>query len=74
MIKVRLLTEEEKALLVGRKYAKDSFFNPTLDSLDRWIISEEEIRDNQFSEFNWISQLPEIDYVPKEIDLDAMDL
>ena len=33
------LTEEQKNLLSGQQYTRDSYFNPIKDCNDDWIIS-----------------------------------
>jgi hypothetical protein len=63
-MKVRKLTEEQKDQLVGQTYDGVCFFNPTLDADGNWFISNEEIQFCNKNEFNWINDLPEIDYNP----------
>jgi hypothetical protein len=65
MIQVGLLTEVEKDSLVGQMYAPDSFFNPILDNSDNWIISLEEMEQCVTPEFQWVKDLPLIEYVAK---------
>ena len=64
MIKVGLLTEEQKELLIGQQFMVDVCFNPIQDNNDNWIISIEEIGqcNNQFS---WVKELQLITYEPK---------
>ena len=65
MIQVGLLTESQKDSLVGQLYDEDSYFNPIQDDLDNWIISVEEMEFCVNPEFDWVKDLPLIDYVPK---------
>jgi len=67
MIKVGLLTEEQKDKLIGQLYAPDSYFNPIQDNNDNWIISIEEIDFCVNIEFDWVKTLPLIDYIPKPV-------
>ena len=64
MIKVGLLTEEQKELLIGQQFIVYVCFNPIQDNNDNWIISIEEIGqcNNQFS---WVKELQLITYEPK---------
>jgi hypothetical protein len=64
-MEVGLLTEIEKDSLVGQMYAPDSFFNPLQDNSDNWIISIEEMEQCVTTEFQWVKDLPLIEYVAK---------
>ena len=64
-IYVGLLTIEQKDLLVGQMFDEDSYFNPIQDDNDNWIISIEEIEQNQNPEFVWLQDLEMIIFVPK---------
>ena len=64
-IYVGLLTVEQKDLLVGQLFDEDSFFNPIQDDADNWIISIEEIEQNQNADFGWLQDLEMILFVPK---------
>ena len=65
MIQVGLLTESQKNELVGQLYDEDSYFNPIQDISENWIISVEEIEFCVNPEFQWVKDLPLIDYKPK---------
>ena len=65
MIQVGLLTEIQKDSLVGQLYDEDSYFNPIQDISDQWIISVEEMDFCVNPEFQWVKDLPLIDYKPK---------
>lgn len=63
-MKVKLLTIAQKDELVGQEFAPRCYFNPVFDGADQWIISLEECASNTKPEFDWINDLPEVDYVP----------
>lgn len=65
MTYVGLLTESQKDSLVGQLYDDDSYFNPIQDDFDQWVISTQEINFCVNSEFQWVKELPLIEYVPK---------
>ena len=65
MTYVGLLTESQKNELVGQLYDEDSYFNPIQDIEDNWIISTEEIEFCVNPEFQWVKDLPLIEYKPK---------
>jgi hypothetical protein len=65
MIQVVLLTESQKDNLIGQLYDEDSYFNPIQDIEDNWIISVEEMEFCVNPEFQWVKDLPLIDYKPK---------
>jgi hypothetical protein len=67
MIQVGLLTETQKDELIGQLYDLDSYFNPIQDIEDNWIISTEEIEQNENPNFTWVRDLPLIEYIPKPI-------
>jgi len=64
-IYVGLLTIEQKDLLVGQMFDEDSYFNPIQDDAENWIISIEEIEQNQNPTFVWLQDLEMIIFVPK---------
>ena len=65
MIQVGLLTIEQKDSLVGQLYDEDSYFNPITDLDENWIISVEEMEFCVNPVFEWVKNLPLIDYKPK---------
>ena len=65
MIQVGLLTQVQKDELVGQWYAPDSFFNPIEDADNNWVISQEEMQQNVNPSFEWVKDLPLIEYKPK---------
>jgi len=64
-IYVGLLIIEQKDLLVGQMFDEDSYFNPIQDDADNWIISIEEIEQNQNPTFGWLQDLEMIIFVSK---------
>ena len=65
MTYVGLLTESQKNELIGQLYDDDSYFNPIQDIEDNWIISFEEMEFCVNPEFQWVKDLPIIEYKPK---------
>ena len=65
MTQVGLLTESQKNELVGQLYDEDSYFNAIQDISDQWIISVEEMEFCVNPEFQWVKDLPLIEYKPK---------
>lgn len=65
MIQVGLLTELQKDELIGVLYAPDSYFNPIQDINDNWVISQEEMYNNENELVAWVKDLPLIDFQPK---------
>lgn len=63
---VALLNIDQKDLLIGQRYDEDSVFNPVQDADGDWIISTQEIEQNIFPEFDWIKDLPLIEFKPSE--------
>lgn len=61
---VHKLTTTQKNKLVGKQYATDCFFNPTLDANNVWFISVEEVNLCDVAEFAWVKDLPTITYNP----------
>ena len=64
-IYVGLLSIAQKDLLVGQLFDEDSYFNPIQDDNNNWIISIEEIEQNQNPNFGWLQDLGMIIFVPK---------
>ena len=65
MIQVGLLTELQKDELISVLYAPDSYFNPIQDINDNWVISQEEMYNNENELVAWVKDLPLIDFEPK---------
>ncbi len=62
---VRLLTFEQALELGGNTWAKDSYFEPLRDADDNWILSEEEATGNTNPRFDWVKDLPVIEFKPR---------
>jgi hypothetical protein len=65
MIKVGILTEEQKDLLAGQEFMVDVYFKPVQDINDNWFISVEEMDQCVNENFMWVKDLDLIDYQPK---------
>jgi hypothetical protein len=65
MMKVYLLTEEQRKQLLGQKFDENSYFNPVLDNNDNWIITEIEVDETINQDLLWVKNLPLIDFEPK---------
>lgn len=65
---VYILTKQQKELLIGKEYIKDSYFNPIQDINDNWIISEEEVLTADNEDILWVKDLQQIEYEPKPIE------
>jgi hypothetical protein len=64
MIQVRLLTEEQKEILLNKEYNYGLLFNPIQDFNYNWIISDDEVTHCVYIEYQWIKDLPLIDWEP----------
>ena len=64
--KVGLLTLEQKNNIQGKFYAHNSYFNPFQDKNNNWVISVEEMEAATVSPYEWVKELPLIDYEPIE--------
>lgn len=62
---VGLLTLVEKNKIEGQQYAPDCFFNPIQDINNDWVISTQEMEFCTNPEFNFVKNLPLIEYLPK---------
>ena len=61
-MKVKLLTTEQKDLLVGIEISDSHFYNPFLDADRNQILSLEEANATTNPDYLWVKDLPEIDY------------
>ena len=73
-MKVKLLTTEQKDLLVGVEIANSHFYNPSKDANDNWFISVQECNQTTNPNYAWVKSLPEIDYTPIPFDLAAFNV
>jgi hypothetical protein len=69
-MQVGLLTLEQKNEIDGKEFAPNSYFNPIQDANDNWVISTEEIDQATIPTYQWIKDLPLIEFKPKNINLD----
>jgi hypothetical protein len=67
MSKIAIITEEQRDLLVGKQLQASWYFNPIKDADDNWVISVEEIDNNQNQEFDWVKELSLTEYKRKEV-------
>lgn len=67
-MQVRELSPTQAAALQNQYFAPNSQYNPILDGLGRWIISEEEVEQTTNPDFLWVKTLPIIDYVAPKVD------
>ena len=58
------LTIEQKNALIGYTYDGEQLFNPTLDADGNWFISIEEVNGCINESFQWVKDLPLINYNP----------
>jgi hypothetical protein len=63
-MKVRLLKPEQKELIENELFDGEQFFNPILDADGNWIISNEEVNQCTCIEFEFVHDLPEIEFKP----------
>jgi hypothetical protein len=67
-MKVGKLTIVQKNKLVNKEFAPDCFYNPIQDINNKWIVSIEEMEQST-GEFQWVQNLPLIDYEPKQVEI-----
>jgi hypothetical protein len=65
-MKVALLTTSQKNLIEGKEFAPDSLFNPLQDLNNKWVISLQEIELATIPPYEWLKELPLIDFEPKK--------
>jgi hypothetical protein len=59
---VGLLTLIEKEAVEGKKYTTDAYFNPIQDTNANWVISIQEINFCTEPDYQWVKQLPLIEW------------
>lgn len=62
--RVAVVSKTRATKLKGKETAQDLLFNPVLDSLGRWVVSEEEIEQLTDSTYDYLKSLPLIDFIP----------
>ena len=62
-----ILTPEQKELIQGQYYSPSQFFNCVQDINDIWFLflSEQDIEEISLTNWAWILDLPQGEYVPK---------
>lgn len=63
-MEVYKLTTEQKEALIGQTYDGLQYFNPVLDAENNWFISIEEVNQCTNELFQWVKDLPLIEYNP----------
>jgi hypothetical protein len=58
------LSIEQKEVLIGQTYDGLQYFNPVLDAEGNWFISIEEVNCCINESFQWVKDLPLIEYNP----------
>lgn len=66
-ILVGLLTEIQKEQIQGKEFAKDSFFYVIKDANNNWVISIQEMEQATIPPYEWVHELPLIEYNPKPL-------
>jgi hypothetical protein len=64
-MKVGLLTLAQKNEIAGKEFAPDSYFNVIQDLNDNWVISIQEMEQATIPPYEWVHELPLIDFQPK---------
>lgn len=60
--KVAVISKTRATKLKGKETTDDLYFNPVLDSLGRWVVSEEEIEQLTDSNYLYLKALPLIEF------------
>ena len=63
-MEVYKLTTEQKEALIGQTWDNVQYFNPVLDAYNNWFISIEEVNGCINELFQWVKDLPLIEYNP----------
>lgn len=71
-MKVYRLTTQEKDLILNNQYTTGSVFNPIEDNNGDWVISTEEVDNCTNLSFQWVKNLPLIDYQPIQEEVPEM--
>ena len=66
-MQVGLLTLEQKNEIEGKEFAPNSFFYPVQDANLNWVISIQEMEQSTIPPYQWVHDLPLIEYNPKPI-------
>ena len=71
-MKVKLLTTEQKDSLIGIYFKKDHVFSPILDANDNWVLGLDTSNQTTNPNFQWVKELPEIEFERKVVDLQEL--
>ena len=63
-MEVYKITEEQKESLICQTWDNVQYFNPVLDADNNWFISIEEVNGCINESFQWVKDLPLIEYNP----------
>jgi hypothetical protein len=66
---VAQLTNEQAESIKNVEYAADNYFYPINDANDIYIISIEEVEQ---CDIDWVKQLPLIEYLPKQVNIELL--
>jgi hypothetical protein len=66
-MQVGLLTIKQKNEIEGKEFAPDSYFNVIQDLNNNWVISIQEMEQATIPPYDWVHELPLIDYQPKVV-------
>lgn len=64
MIRIAVLTKEQRDSLLGREFIEGNLFAPVYFEGIGWCISEVEVTDNQNVGVDWVNSLTLIEYTP----------
>ena len=71
-MKVKLLTTEQKDSLLGVYFKTDHVFSPILDVNDSWCLGLDTANQTNNPDFQWVKELPEIEFEKKVVDLQQL--
>lgn len=61
-MQVKLLTTEQKDLLVGVEITDSHFYNPVQDVDGNWYISQQECDQTTNPDYLWVKELPDSEF------------
>jgi hypothetical protein len=65
---IAIITQQQKDILIGKKFDGIQFFNPVQDLNNNWVISEEEINQCTNADLLFIKDLVLTVYEPKIVE------
>ena len=71
-MKVKLLTSEQKDSLIGIYFKEHQVFCPLEDANGNWILGLETADQTSNADFQWVKDLPEIEYEKKVVNLQEL--